>query len=66
MKNAAGLIYSRFLIKLIFRIHSKGKHQQGIAVALVSKELMWIIWNHCSQRYKNPELLQGSDYIFAK
>jgi len=53
--------------KLIYnRIHSKGKHQQGVAVALVIKDFMWIIGNHCCQRYKNPELVQGSDSIFAK
>jgi len=45
----ADLLFNRICgnIKLIYRIHGKSKHQQRIAVALVIKEFMWIIWYHC-------------------
>ena len=34
------------LFKLKNRIHSKRQHQQGIIVALVIKQFMWVIGSH--------------------
>ena len=46
-------------IKLIRRIHGKRKHQQRITVALISKNFMRIIGNHCWLKgNKNPERSQ--------
>lgn len=40
------LRYLERQLKLICRIHSKRQHQQGIVVALIKEDFMWVIGNH--------------------
>lgn len=42
--------------KLKHRIHSKRQHQQGIVVALIGEQFMWIIRDHSLLKgNKSPE-----------